>query len=182
MSERHDFSSKTIDSTELESTIISTKSFYSKLNNRKEFEGITDGFYTFDTLRAEFIDRSNILVIWNDYSNLYASFSGSFIMGVRNSLIGLNNLFSIDSPFVYNMDVVMLSNEIMENAGFEMIYNLDPIMRVTNIFNSVEFINNDITFDSSLVSEQLYLLNDWSGSLLSDLDASNLSDMDGNEI
>lgn len=182
MSERQDFSSRIIDSTELESTIISTKNFYSEINTRKEFEGVTDGFYTFDTLRAEFTDRLNILVSWNDYANLYASFSGSFIMGIRNSLIGLNNLFSINSPFIYNIDAIMLSNEIMENAGFEMVYNLDPVMHIANIFNSVEFINNDITFDSSLVSEQLYLLNDWSGSLLSDLDSSNLSDMDGNEI
>ncbi len=177
MSERHEFASGTIDQKSLVSQLISNRSFYSKLNNVREFESIVDGLHTSDTIRAEFVDHFNIAVNWTEYSSLFGLITtGSYIMGVRDSLIGLQNSFYLDSPFYYNFDAIISSQENMQNAGFEFIYNSDLIMNTENRL-SAEFISNDLTIDSSMTTSQFYMLSYYSGSLLSDMDSMTLDEL-----
>ncbi len=177
MINRHNFESIKINQKNIEVVSINQRNFESTVRNRHNFEIVVyEQVQTSDSWTITFVQTSQMIAVPNleKYSNnLEISSSTSIIFDMtltQNMFVEIGSISNIEitMDFDGNMDSIEFSSE----SGFESVLkqkiNIHVIGEIANV-HSIELIPT---------CKKYFVLDNFSGSLLSDLDAMNLVDMD----
>ena len=183
MSNRHTFETSVAEQRQFSSLLKSERNFESLLNFQRQFESIIDGYSVSDFLTLKFVSINNISISSMILSDGFLlSFSGSPIMQLDSRYISISQTPPLSFSNAETWDLIMTSE--MDIGSLEFIQNkfMSVVDNTKVIMEPLEMLSQTETFEINPTVREYFLLNEYSGSLLTDMDSSNLSDLEYGEI